>query len=101
APPPAPAAAVRPAGRGDPARAAHPRRERAAARARRRRLLRARPADLGAAAADPAAPPGPTTRRGRRPGEGHGMSALYELPVFGLALTLGVYLASHALYHRL
>ena len=29
------------------------------------------------------------------------MSALYELPVFGLALTLGVYLASHALYHRL
>ena len=29
------------------------------------------------------------------------MSALYELPAFGLALTLGVYLASHALYHRL
>lgn len=29
------------------------------------------------------------------------MSALYELPVFGLTLTLGIYLVSYALYHRL
>lgn len=29
------------------------------------------------------------------------MSVLYELPVFGLALTLSVYLASYGLYHRL
>lgn len=29
------------------------------------------------------------------------MSALYELPVFGLTLTLAVYLPSYGLYHRL
>lgn len=29
------------------------------------------------------------------------MSALYELPVFGLTLTLAVYLLSYGLYHRL
>ena len=29
------------------------------------------------------------------------MSALYELPVFGLTLTLGIYLVSYGLYHRL
>ena len=28
------------------------------------------------------------------------MSALYELPVFGLALTLTIYLLSLGLYHR-
>ena len=29
------------------------------------------------------------------------MSALYELPVFGLAVTLGIYLLAYGLYHRL
>src|SRR5699024_4393870 len=120
---PAPAAAVRPARGGDRARGADPRPERAADRARRRRILRADAGGGRRAAAGPAAPPGPTTRRrrlvggsGRRPsprprprrrsrirprdGTVPGMSALYELPVFGLALTLTIYLLSLGLYHR-
>src|SRR5699024_9464293 len=36
-----------------------------------------------------------------RPGAGAGMSAITELPVFGLALTLSVYLLSALLYQRL
>src|SRR5690606_34594839 len=122
-----PAAAVRPARRGDPARAGHPRRERAPARSRRGRLLRARAGDLRADAPGAAAPPGPPTGRGgrsRRPASGRRdgrprqvagarvrtvggrrrrprIGARYALPVFGLTLTLAVYLLSYGLYHRL